>query len=254
MPAMSTKSRESKRDYQRAYKACFQCRKQKTRCLTDGYGPCTRCARQRTECIPSDTHASPRPRGRGVDRDKSTACRSLVSPDLFDSLALTLTDTASLGRRTMPAEPEKDPPSDSTASLRSHDYAQTPAVDEFTVAGQYQTFPSQTSQNPLARSVVQTVISGPNDALNLLFDVGSSRAPVGLAANTDTVPTHSSHLNTRQDSVVNLQEQAKSNRQIEGPSQHAPKVQGSLVRVWQSCHFVRMGWLTAREALQYIDL
>jgi hypothetical protein len=128
-------------------------------------------------------------------------------------------------------------------------------AEESTAAGgPYQTSPSQSSQNPLARSVVRTVISGANDALNLLFDVRSSRGPARLAADADVGPTHFSHVSTRQENIDNLQEPAETDPPMDMPSQHTPKAQGSVARVWQSCHFVRMGWLTAREAIQYVDL
>ncbi|OQV07205.1 Fungal specific transcription factor domain-containing protein [Cladophialophora immunda] len=37
-------------------------------------------------------------------------------------------------------------------------------------------------------------------------------------------------------------------------SPHPRNYSSSLVRIWQSCHFVHMGWLTPREAIQYVDL
>ena len=164
-------------------------------------------------------------------------------------------DTASLTRGTIAAEPEKDLPNDSTVSLTSLDFAQTPPVNEFTAVDQaYQASPSQASHNPLARSVVRTVIAGANDALNLLFDVGSTRAPIELASDTDILSQYPSRMSSRQNNAINLQEQASDDRIMDESSQHAPKPRGSPVRIWQSCHFVRVGWLTAREALQYVDL
>lgn len=256
MSAMSTNSRQSRRDYQRAYKACYHCRKGKTRCLMSGDGSCTRCARQGIECIPSNTHALPRPRARELDRDEGFSCKLLVSPDLFSSLVLTLPGTAVVPRRTILDEAEKHAHIDSTASsLRTPVHAQTPTNDEFTVASRsYQASPNQVSQNPLARSVVRTVISGANDALNVLFDLGSSRASGGFPVSTETMPTPLFQTIPRKDDAMDLEGQAASDIPANRPLQHAPKALSSLVRIWKSCHFVRMGWLTAYEALQYIDL
>jgi hypothetical protein len=100
------------------------------------------------------------------------------------------------------------------------------------------------------------VISGPKDALNLLFDVRSNLEPARTAAthtDSDTAPTQSPHMRSMQRDSVNLQEPSEIGPPLDMSSQHASRVPGALVRIWQSCHFVRMGWLTAREAIQYVD-
>lgn len=178
------------------------------------------------------------------------------SPKLVRSL--TQIDTAPLEERTVPASLEQDLPLDSSTWLGSPNYPQTTAVSHFAVDdGACQTSPSHGSQNTLARSVVRTVISGPKDALNLLFDVRSNREPVRTAAahaDSDTAPTQSPHMSSKQRESVNLDELTETGPPSDMPSQHESRVLRALVRIWQSCHFVRMGWLTAREAIQYVDL
>jgi hypothetical protein len=117
----------------------------------------------------------------------------------------------------------------------------------------YQTSSSD-SPNALARSVVRTVISGANEAFNLLFDVVPNRDQGHVADLSGAAGNQPSSVNSVSRTVQNQDEPPEMHSLSNGPSQHFPGFSSSLIRTWQSCHFVRMGWLTAREAIQYVDL
>lgn len=107
--------------------------------------------------------------------------------------------------------------------------------------------PAQVSQGDdgLADTVMRTVVSSGNDALNLLFRAaeqrdaqspqyqtpGSHRSRVGgdfaTPGRASTVPTETVQLS------------------------HA---QPSVLEVWSALRFTRMGWFTAEEAVTYMDL
>jgi hypothetical protein len=108
----------------------------------------------------------------------------------------------------------------------------------------------------LTSSMMRTVVSSGNDALNLLFEA---------AAHTDT---QNSHLEPRRDSG-GRHDYSHSPGNIQTPGATAiaigtspaapPAVEISnpsrdVLNVWGSCRFVKMGWFTAKEAITYVDL
>ena len=94
----------------------------------------------------------------------------------------------------------------------------------------------------VADSVIRTVISTGNDALNVLFEAASrdrnsmlndSESPASERVSHQIQPLKTNPNTTQAD--------------IPNPS---PEVLGT----WESCRFVTMGWLSAKDAVLYIDL
>jgi hypothetical protein len=83
------------------------------------------------------------------------------------------------------------------------------------------------NQDGLSTSVLQTVVSNNNDAMNILFEAA---------------------LQESNNSSQNMQTTDNS-RSI------APELtDADVLRVWNACRFVKMGWFSAQEAMTLMDL
>lgn len=104
--------------------------------------------------------------------------------------------------------------------------------------------PSPASTSGLASSVMRTVVSSGNDALNILFEAASAernpRIPA-LDSTNERFVDEGSIRSPATSPVVTL-------------PRDLPQVRPETLRIWSSCRFVTMGWLTARDAITYIDL
>lgn len=110
---------------------------------------------------------------------------------------------------------------------------------------------------------MRTVVSSGNDALNILFEAATVHENSGgLADGVDSI--------AHRDKSGNITSHGGSATGLNGDEAHiiAPcspiskthsldKLSNSteeVLRIWETCRFVRMGWFTAREAVTYIDL
>lgn len=109
--------------------------------------------------------------------------------------------------------------------------------------------------NELTNSVVRTVVSSGNDALNLLFQAaaheGGNPSSVGQST-SDPVQGPSPVQGTSPYDVFS------SSASLIGcqPGPSPVKISSAstdVIRVWEACRFVKMGWFSAREAVTYID-
>jgi len=97
------------------------------------------------------------------------------------------------------------------------------------------------SSSGVAESVLRTVVSTGNDALNILFEAASRDRNTILDSPCSPV-----------NGVIPQQSRASQPNpiNIHGiPSQNL-----DVLRVWDTCRFVTMGWLTAKDAVMYMDL
>jgi hypothetical protein len=106
-----------------------------------------------------------------------------------------------------------------------------------------------TSQPDLASSVMRTVVSSGNDALNLLFEAAHHRDAMDnsqdmRASNSQPYETPRSGPSLDPSSPFTFRAQPVQ------MSQPSPET----LRIWTSCKFVQMGWFTAHEAITYVDL
>jgi len=98
--------------------------------------------------------------------------------------------------------------------------------------------------NGLTDSVMRTVVSSGNDALDLLF----------VAAHKESEGQHLPHLQAEANgftpgSNISLGTPMGSNLQS-----RLPTVSSNVTDVWNACRFVKMGWFSAEEAVLYLDL
>lgn len=77
------------------------------------------------------------------------------------------------------------------------------------------------NQDGLSTSVLQKVVSNNSDAMDILFEAA-------------------------------LQESTQNTRD---PAQTAPELtDADVLRIWNACRFVKMGWFSAHEAMELMDL
>lgn len=106
-----------------------------------------------------------------------------------------------------------------------------------------------TSQPDLANSVIRTVVSSGNDALNLLFEAAHHRdamdAQEHAASGSQSYETpQSGHSLPNPASPFIFRAQPV---QMSTPSPET-------LKLWTSCRYVQMGWFSAHEAITYVDL
>ena len=85
----------------------------------------------------------------------------------------------------------------------------------------------------LSSDMMTTLVANGNDALSILFQ----------AAQSDASSLGHSPVAHRQ-SLLAVAAAA-------GETSTAPM---SVLQIWHACRFVKMGWFTSEEAIQYIDL
>lgn len=109
--------------------------------------------------------------------------------------------------------------------------------------------------NELTNSVVRTVVSSGNDALNLLFEAAAHEG--GNTASMDqSTPRPSQDSATAQETSPYNVFPSSGSFSASQPGPSPVKISSSshsVLRVWEACRFVRMGWFSAREAVTYID-
>ncbi|PYI14245.1 putative C6 transcription factor [Aspergillus japonicus CBS 114.51] len=123
---------------------------------------------------------------------------------------------------------------------------------------------TRSSQHPatsnLANSMMRTVVSSGNDALNILFEAAVAHSQENMAndfqSQSQTIQDNASHGKGTGNSTMNppqfkypTEALAKAKR----PVQLSPASE-EVLKVWETCRFVRMGWFTSREAVTLIDL
>ncbi|KAF3062921.1 Transcriptional activator ARO80 [Trichoderma lentiforme] len=270
--------------HKRVYQACIPCRRRKVRCDLGSVDnphdpPCVRCRRESKECFFSATR-----RKRKTDEDDSDADEYVVrngrkklhaadSPPFsrFDKRQYSdtpLTPGGSHGR----TQPLRRP--DGKAGVRGHDDG------EFDGDGDS----NQTLENLEAQTVMRRGVYGPHDALDLLYKAATDRfvMPSSAAAygtaNRESSPAADTHR--RQPSMASIApgppQQAQATDEpglrarsrgpsisvrpeqsidpnLSRPTLRAQPGYEDALRAWSRFRFVRAGWFTAQEAIEYID-
>ncbi|RYP62434.1 hypothetical protein DL769_007306 [Monosporascus sp. CRB-8-3] len=118
---------------------------------------------------------------------------------------------------------------------------------------------SQAVSGGLADSMMRTVVSNGNDALNLLFDAAHH-----VASETDTPcsrrsendgASHASLLGDTRHSTVDTAPASHSSTLFQQPNDFvvAANPTPEVREVWSAYRFVKMGWISADEAVTFID-
>ncbi|KAF2154262.1 hypothetical protein K461DRAFT_125631 [Myriangium duriaei CBS 260.36] len=235
MPSANERQDQSEH-HRRAYQACTLCRKRKSRCdFGDRDGPpCVRCRREMRECTFAE-HRSSRQRTEDTQ-----------SPD-------------------DPQRPSKRFRR-STASTYDHDYiaprmqrisqradrdGKTPPFEEVSESQKDANNASedQRSNPDLASSVMRTVVSSGNDALNLLYQAAHTQREPSTNPDSEPTPPLAHTISAQHDHAMSA---GTPGHQID--IFPMIKLNEDTFRLWNACRFVRMGWFSAEEAATYIDL
>lgn len=113
------------------------------------------------------------------------------------------------------------------------------------------------STSTLANSMMRTVVSSGNDALNILFEAAA--AAHNQETGRDLQDTHARGL---QDADLTTGSGGSVNGGHSAGPEVVPKVvlpveladaSKEVLNVWETCRFVKMGWFTSREAVTFID-
>ncbi|KAI9046292.1 putative C6 transcription factor [Aspergillus affinis] len=239
------------RTYQRTYKACLACRQRKAKCeLSTGPDgvtlgpPCAKCRREQRPCVFSEKRAWERRKRRGTSDEGTPRTRRRLSSsyarDGDASHHVRTRDSSAVEDRGVETHDEEDGDEDDILQ------GAVPSDQH-----------GQRQSNAFANSMMRTVVSSGNDALNILFEAAAvhSRENDMLESemqsrNAQTRSHRNRQSNASRDmNAISPEALAKAVRPV--PLSHASK---DVLAIWETCRFVRMGWFTSREAVTFIDL
>ncbi|KAJ4211709.1 hypothetical protein NW759_012311 [Fusarium solani] len=236
------------RDYTRIFKACDTCRKKKTRCILDAPNApttaCRRCKRERRQCSFTQESASPdaaiRERSdQTVAGEGETDCP--IDDDehgggLPETLRQPLSLTSSANRT----------PSITTGIQPDHQRVPDEGHPQRDRIPDFKSIAPIADGAPEESDVAQQIalrapISNDGDIMSLLQQLSRNQDNTQRWNEWET-PSCSNPPRIRPACPI-----ASSVWEPSDPSSDS-------LKLWNSFRFVRMGWLTAREAISYIDL
>ncbi|CAK7221532.1 zinc finger transcriptional activator [Sporothrix curviconia] len=264
--------------HKRVYQACIPCRRRKVRCDLGSVDnphdpPCVRCRRESKECYFSATRRKRKTEDdAGIDSDDYVIRngRRKLHADEMSALNGGIFDNAPLGPalanvRSHPLRrPQPDDPSSRNGSTSSRKTNNISAADE----------PNTPLENFEAQTVMRREVYGPHDALDLLYKAATD-SPHTKQENLNNGPAGQSQNRFAQqpgqgrssDYFSSATSGYGSGRPGRAASRHEPAIDPELVRpdpstlpgysealkLWAKFRFVRAGWFTAQEAIEYID-
>lgn len=278
-PDLSSLQQAQSAQHKRVYQACIPCRRRKVRCDLGSVDnphdpPCVRCRRESKECFFSATRRK-RKTDDGTEVEDEYVIRNgrkrphlEASPPPVERASYSevpLTPGGSLGR----TQPLRRPGADEHTRSNSRSSITASRARSTTE------FPADEPNTPLenyeARTVMRKEVYGPHDALDLLYKAatGSKHDAAGhshtLSPQTagHPAPSLNAALPRGNDGLLYAQHAAGQHGQVYAPidpqltksdakSESVP-AHGDALKAWARFRFVRAGWFTAQEAIDYID-
>ncbi|KAL3955985.1 hypothetical protein ACCO45_008831 [Purpureocillium lilacinum] len=254
--------------HKRVYQACIPCRRRKVRCDLGSVDnphdpPCVRCRRESKECYFSATRRKRKTDdGEGSDADEYVIrngrkrLHAAASPpprlDRRFYSDVPLTPGGSHGR----SQPLRRPDGSRVRDRRN---------GEFDGEGDA----NQQLENLEAQTVMRREMYGPHDALDLLYKAATDR---GSTASGTTVPApqptpkeptgreapRPTSMSVKLEHQQQLHQQQAVQQPIDPDLAQQPGIRSnpgylSALRAWSRFRFVRAGWFTSQEAIEYID-
>lgn len=279
--AAASASQSQAAQHKRVYQACIPCRRRKVRCDLGSVDnphdpPCVRCRRESKDCYFSATRRKRKTDDEDEREDEyivRNGRKRLQHGDTPPVERRAFTDTpltpgGSLGRpqplrRPGPGEHTRSDTRSSISASRGPSAAEFPA-DE----------PNTPLENYEARTVMRKELYGPHDALDLLYKAATDNkhddvvqthtlspqtsdlrtpslaAPLGGLPRGNEGLLYAQHAVTQRgpmDAPIDPQ-LTKSDAKAEPTPAHA-----DALKAWARFRFVRAGWFTSQEAIDYID-
>ncbi|GJN71700.1 C6 transcription factor [Purpureocillium lilacinum] len=262
--------------HKRVYQACIPCRRRKVRCDLGSVDnphdpPCVRCRRESKECYFSATRRKRKTDdGEGSDADEYVIrngrkrLHAAASPpprlDRRFYSDVPLTPGGSHGR----SQPLRRPDGSRVRDRRN---------GEFDGEGDA----NQQLENLEAQTVMRREMYGPHDALDLLYKAATDSPAAnhrreGSTASGTTVPApqptpkeptgreapRPTSMSVKLEHQQQLHQQQAVQQPIDPDLAQQPGIRSnpgylSALRAWSRFRFVRAGWFTSQEAIEYID-
>ncbi|KAF4551197.1 Fungal Zn(2)-Cys(6) binuclear cluster domain-containing protein 12 [Elsinoe fawcettii] len=255
----------------RTYQACIPCRKRKVRCNLGPVDnphdpPCDRCRRESKECFFSATRRKKRPADSGADE---------IEPDDFEVKG---------GRKRLKGEDDEPAQRGFSAfPLTPGGMARTPAPihrPSFTTSNSHTSHPSARDEQDDEQVSLQTAailqnaeVHSGHDALNVLLEAATHHRAGSASTGsrpTDVLQGRSPHEIPNVSPVLGRR---MTNNGMPPPlsaiSPGIPQIDPAItygsvanasaaeltsaLKAWSRFKFVRAGWFSAREAIQYVD-
>ncbi|KAH7374667.1 transcriptional activator ARO80 [Plectosphaerella cucumerina] len=256
--------------HKRVYQACIPCRRRKVRCDLGSVDnphdpPCVRCRRESKECFFSATRRK-RKNEDGTDIIEADADEYIVrngrkrvntnaSPPPVDRRMFSETPLTPGGG------PGRDKPLPRPDASRNG----LPRTDDFGGAEE----PNTQLENREAQSVLRQSVFGTHDALDLLYKAATNTHTTSPAQKRHESAASLASLQ-QQPAVVTPASTIKPSHSLPPPSLHRPDHQpvdpglasrnmasepgyADAIKAWGRFRFVRAGWFSAQEAIEYID-
>ncbi|EIT73416.1 Zn(II)2Cys6 transcription factor [Aspergillus oryzae 3.042] len=236
--------------------ACLACRQRKAKCELgtgpDGLAlgpPCAKCRREQRECVFSEKKAWERQKKRGEltrQSEEGTPLPARARPRLSSNPGISRDESHHV---------LSHGPSPLSYAEQNQDNGDSTLQSSPTEGSQRR----RQSTSTLANSMMRTVVSSGNDALNILFEAAAAHSKEhGNGLSESSTPSRNARSSTGRSnnyesslnqSIVPPEVLAKAAQPVE-----VSQASKEVLSVWGACRFVRMGWFTAREAVTFIDL
>lgn len=283
--ANTSQSPPQPNQHTRTYQACIPCRRRKVRCDLGPVDnphdpPCVRCRRESKECFFSATRRKRKGQDGADDYeelDDYELRNGRKRPKTADD---PLASSAAAVHQLHHSQPAASNPADTTAYI-SQPLTPGGSVGRYeplrrpTTAPQPQNDEEDRKMADTATAVMQTgeIYSG-HDALNLLFQAAGrdlqdhhnhNRTGSASSAHRPSISTPGSQNNLaspQTTSHARNPSRAAAEPIVDPAITHPPPVLpdppndaafNDAVRAWSKFRFVRAGWLTAKEAVRYVD-
>ncbi|OAA57229.1 Zn(2)-C6 fungal-type DNA-binding domain protein [Cordyceps fumosorosea ARSEF 2679] len=254
--------------HKRVYQACIPCRRRKVRCDLGSVDnphdpPCVRCRRESKECFFSATRRKRKSEDDGSDLEEYIIRNGrrkvqATSPGRVEHRVYA-EPTIPQSNTNWRSQPLRRPDGGRRDKRTGDD-----SGDEG----------NQTLENIEAQTVMRQTVYGPHDALDLLYKAATdgpasnhqrdssivsasgAAAPTSAASTSHTNPL--SIHNRRQSSVRELPRQPSASARPAQVEHHTSDLAShpayaDAIKAWSRFRFVRAGWFTAQEAIEYID-
>ncbi|KAH8703392.1 hypothetical protein BGW36DRAFT_369267 [Talaromyces proteolyticus] len=228
----------------RAYQACVRCRRRKARCIvpeaaSGSRTACLRCTRERKECVFT------------AERSRKRSAYSPQHPNQARIHIANAAESSHFGAADSHLNVEQ-PPCSQSSPTATPPRSETNRREAPSISSQLQT---ESPATELLDRVTHTVLYNQTDALNLLFEAaeahhsndGSARR---IRSEIDGSDAYRSSMSEQQGGLLS----ASSTSQRVFQTFPVAQPSDAAVRAFGKLKFVRKRWLTAQEAITYVEL